>query len=64
MYGLLAAVWNACSTAIDQGTGRKCSLSKNVLEDGCGDIVKDGQRGTKRCTSYLECVHELCIVRQ
>jgi hypothetical protein len=48
MYELLAAVWNACSTAIEQGTGKKRSLSERVLEDGCGDIVKDGQRGMKK----------------
>jgi hypothetical protein len=48
MYELLAAVWNACSTAMEQGTGRKCSLSGRVLEDGCGDIVKNGQRGIKK----------------
>lgn len=47
MYGLPAAVWNACSTAIEQSTGGKCSLFESVLEDGCGDIVKNGQRGVK-----------------
>ena len=59
MYDLLAAVWNACSTALDQGTARKRSLFASVLEDGCGDIVKDGQRGKKRYTRYRECVREL-----
>ena len=41
MYDLLAAVWNACLGATEQGTGKKCSLSESVMEDGCGDIVKD-----------------------
>jgi hypothetical protein len=59
MYDLLAAVWNASSTATEQGTGRKHSLSESVLEDGCGDIVKDGQRGKTRYTKYRKCVREL-----
>lgn len=59
MDELLAVVWDACSTAIEQGTGKKCSLSEIVLEDGCGDIVKDEQRWTKRYTGYHESVREL-----
>lgn len=59
MDELPAVVWNACSTAIEQGTGKNCSLSENVLEDGCGDIVKDEQRWTKRYTGYHESVREL-----
>ena len=64
MYDLLAAVWNASSTATEQGTGRKHSLSESVLEDGCGDIVKDEQRWTNKYTSYRESVRELRTARQ
>jgi hypothetical protein len=61
MYDSLAAVWNALSIVIGQDTGRKCSLSESVLEDGCGYIVKDKdqQRGTKKHTRYRKCVREL-----
>lgn len=48
MYDSLAVVWNACQTAIEQATGKKCSLSESVLEDGCGDIVKDINKGGRR----------------
>jgi hypothetical protein len=59
MHDLLAAIWNSSSTTTEQGTARKRSLSERVLEDGCGDIVTDGQRGTKKYTRYRECVSEL-----
>jgi hypothetical protein len=50
MYDLVTTVWNACSTTMEQGDGGGCSLSKIVLEDGCGDIVKNEQRIKKRYT--------------
>lgn len=64
MYDLLAVVWSACSTAIEQGTGKESSLFESVLEDGCGDIVKDQQRWTKRYTTYRESVRGLRTAKQ
>lgn len=64
MSDSLGAVWNAFLTVIEQGTGKKCSLSESMLEDGCGDIVKDEQRWTNKYTSYREIVRELRTARQ